>query len=245
MDKAAIVDLLDRHFNGTPTDETERLVEQYRKENPEFQAIYEEYAEAVESIHLFSRDQLKQDLHTHLKQQLAQKAVAETPLKVVSSRTHSFSMWRSVAAAVILFIFATGFVLVDQYRGQLASITPDRMSLAEAGPVNNTNQALQESFAIYLEGIRLSKEPSTRKEAIKKLQSIGKEVEYYYFWAQYEIALIFIKQKNKQAAEKQLTTIIEEDGQHVVKDYATQLLNLLQHPISGLLWRLSLLPIEP
>jgi len=244
MDKAAIVDLLDRHFSGTPTDETERLVEQYRQENPEFQAMYEEYAEAVESIRLFSRAQLKQDLHAYLEQQLAETPIDDTPFKIVS-RTYRFSIWQSMAAAFVLLILATGFVFVDKYQGQLSSITPDRMSLAEAGSESDGNEVLQESLSIYLEGIRLSKEASTQKEAIKKLQSIGKEVEYYYFWAQYEIALIFIKQKNSQAAEEQLNAIITEDGQHVVKDYAAQLLTILQEPISALLWRLSLIQIEP
>jgi len=226
MKRLEIMDLLDRYFNGLPTVEEQQLVEKHRKNDPKFESIFKEYEVLVQGIHSFSREQLKNELKAEFDQNTKAKPLKPKP------RIPAFNRWRSIAAALLLLLIATGIYRYQtQYERLYQAYEPDRVAdiYASAGAEKNAIK-FEQSLSAYNEGIKMAKQPETRNEAIKKLNTISPEIEFYYFWAQYEIALIYLLLEKKSEAKAQLNRVINLTGEHIAKEKAADLLAKLNAP---------------
>ncbi len=246
MDHSAIIEILDHYFNGPPSEEDRKKIEQYRKDDPQFAATYKEYELKVEGIRAFRRAELKASLRKHLQKNPVPKEVESTaPVAPVASakvRKLAWRQWRNIAAACLLFL-----TLAGTYRYQTrmdrwyTAFAPDRISAVNAGDGNRNNNFLQseesnsaeskleESKEYFVAGIQLAEEEESYQEAILSLQKVSSEIDYYYFWAQYEIALIHLKNKNEGEAKKQLEKITKLKGEHIAKDKAIKLLQRMNN----------------
>ena len=230
MDRSEIFELLDHYFNGPPSEEDRQKIEQYRKDDPGFEDAFREYERNVQGIREFRRAELKADLKQHLRSQLAKES--KEPIQSPKIRKIRRFQWRSIAAVALLFIFAAGaYRYQTRFDRWYKDFKLDEISSVQAGNFSDFDSQLMfdESVLNYTEGTRLAKKESTQLQAIEKLQSIPAEIDYYYFWAQFEIALIYLERGEEENAKKQLQFIMEADGEHVAKERAAELYNKLQY----------------
>ena len=241
MDHSAIIELLDHYFNGRPpSEEDHQKIKEFRKKDPKFEATYKEYELRVEGIRAFRRAELKANLRKHLQKnpvpETAQEAapIAATIEKVAPTKIRKiqWSRWRNIAAACLVLLTFAGIHRYQTHTDRLyAAFAPDRISLIEAGENSTQEEDLkfEESRRLYAEGTQLGEQLASEQEAIEKLQRIPAEINYYYFWGQYEIALIYLKNGKKAAAREQVKKIMNREGEHIAKERARQLLDKINN----------------
>ncbi len=245
MDHSAIIELLDHYFNGRPpSEEDHQKIKEFRKKDPKFEATYKEYELRVEGIRAFRRAELKADLRKHLQSNPVSVPLRETVPEAVpivetietaapaKIRKIQWSRWRNIAAACLVLLTFAG---IHRYQTRLdrwyTDFVPDRISMIEAGDFSDFGKHLrfEESRKFYAEGIELGTQKANEQEAIEKLQKIPVDIDYYYFWAQYEIALIYLKNDQEEAAKKQLQKIRAMEGEHIAKERANELLDKMNN----------------
>lgn len=217
------IELLDRYLMGATSEKEKKEVETRLGTDLDFKNSYQEHKATMEGIRQFRREQLKGTLKEALRTPSAKKG------KIISLRRLN---WRVAAAAIVLIVAGTFFYQSQNfYQNLYAEFEPDRVEAVEAGGTDDEQGSLGNllSFKAYVKGVQLSKNGQT-SAGIDTLSLIPAQVELYYFWAQYEIALVHLLNEDQEAAKAQLEKVVNMEGDHIAKEKAVELLKKLEQP---------------
>lgn len=230
MSKEEIIALLDSYSSGKASKEELLRVEKLKKEDKTFRQTFDEHQQIVEGLRQYRRNQLKELLKTSLNNDQESRHGGGGG-KIINKKIvfTTQRQWLVAASVAILVGVIFGFYRYNTYYERLYSLyEPDRLESIEAGTAKETDKRskYESAFKTYLKGVEIS-EKGDYSVAIDTLSSILRETEYYYFWAQFEIALVQIKNKDIDKAKLQLRRILNEEGNHIAKDRAKELLEKL------------------
>lgn len=220
MNTETTINIIERYLEDAMSPAEKQEVETRLEEDLDFKNEFEEHKATIAGIREFRRAQLKATLRKELQEKPQRK------VKFVLVGRPILSM----AAAVAVLIIAGTLIFSPKNNLQklYAEFEPDRMALAEAGgSIDQELHLYKLSFKSYLTGAELAKKGAVQA-GIDTLNNIPASVEFYYFWAQYEIALVYLLNEDSEAAKEQLELLINMNGEHVAKDKAKELLMKLK-----------------
>lgn len=185
------------------------LFEERTEREPLFKLEYEEYLGMVEGIRQFERGRLKQFL--------MESETAETATKVVQLKARNpFTMVRVMAAAAVLLLLISAF---NFFTFENRMVSRHEVDLIGDNIMGESNE---DTRTIFYEAVK--KKDTNPSLAIEQFKQVKASDTNAFFLAQYEIALLEIKQGDINTAKTTLENILQQNENHFVKPKAKALL---------------------
>lgn len=207
--------LIEKYRRGTLTRKERVEFEKSLKQDKNLQEELQTYDTLVAGIKAYERAQLKE---------LLQSPSSDKAATVISIKRKPRNTWMLVAATVV------GVLLTFQFYQDYTSNTRlfDEFALNEKvyNAMSATSDELDTSKEFYQKGLMAL----GANEDTKALEMFGEVMEddvNTYFKAQYQIALLLIKNGKKQEAKRVLSQLTEREEHHFLKEKAAKLLEKL------------------
>ncbi len=215
MNEERKIELFDKYRKDELSIAERTTFESSLSSNPLLKVEYQDYLNIVEGIRLFERENLKAFLMAD--------TVADKMPKVVSLLNRKW-MWAAAAAIVLLMALPIyNYLNFNEQlyaKHQLDTYNDNMMSMG-------TQSDLWQNYEDYKTGLQ-ARQKGEFTVALASFEKVTKADWNPYFKAQYEIALIYIKQGDTKKGKDILNQILALEESHFVKDKAKEVLEDLE-----------------
>lgn len=217
MNEERKIELFDQYRNGTLSMAERTRFESDLSSNPLLKVEYQDYLNIVEGIRLFERENLKAFLMAD--------TVEEKMPRIVSLRTRKW-MWAAAAAIVLLMALPIyNYLNFNQElyaKHQLDTYNDNMMSMG-------TKSDLLHNYQDYKLGLQ-ARQKNEFAIALQHFEKVTQADWNPYFKAQYEMALIYIKQGDTEKGKAILNELLILEEPHFTKGKAKEVLEHLKQP---------------